>query len=113
MSRREQVLAALMAVLETHLAANVPRNEVLPENVPASGLVILRDGEPDVTLNLRAEFYSRRVEIEAYVARDATHGRGRGGARCAARRDWHHGARPRAELHVKSRRVVLVRVVAA
>jgi hypothetical protein len=73
MSRREDILAALFATLDNALTAKVRRNEVLPERVPAEGLVILRDGEPgepDVTLNPRTEFYSHRVEIEAYVQRD-------------------------------------------
>ncbi len=73
MSRREDILAALVATLDSALTAKVRRNEVLPEKVPAEGLVILRDGdpgEPDVTLNPRREFYSHRVEIEAYVLRD-------------------------------------------
>lgn len=77
MSRREQVLAALLLRLQSGLAATVRRNEALPEKVPAAGLVILRDGdpgEPDVTLNPRTEFYSHRVEIEAYIARDAAGG---------------------------------------
>lgn len=76
-SRREGILAALFATLDTALAANVRRNEVLPERVPAEGLVILRDGEPgepDVTLNPRTEFYAHRVEIEAYVPRDTVGG---------------------------------------
>jgi hypothetical protein len=54
-------------------SATVRRNEALPERVPNAGLVILRDGEPgepDVTLNPRTEFYSHRVEIEAYMPRD-------------------------------------------
>lgn len=77
MSKREAILAALTGALRTGLSANVRRNEVLPEKVPAEGLVILRDGdpgEPDVTLNPRREFYSHRVEIEAYVLRDPTGG---------------------------------------
>ena len=77
MSRREQILAVLLAVIETQLAATVRRNEVLPERVPAAGLVILRDGdpgEPDVTLNPRTEFYSHRVEIEVYMPRDPAGG---------------------------------------
>ncbi|MFN3727522.1 MAG: hypothetical protein ACK4SZ_14600 [Allosphingosinicella sp.] len=76
-SRREAILGALFQTLDTALAANVRRNEVLPEKVPASGLVILRDGdpgEPDVTLNPRTEFYAHRVEIEVYVLRDPTGG---------------------------------------
>jgi hypothetical protein len=70
MSRREDILAALVSILDTALTAKVRRNEVLPEKVPASGLVILRDGdpgEPDVTLNPRTEFYAHRVEFEVYV----------------------------------------------
>ena len=77
MSRREQVLAALLQGLQSGLSATIRRNEVLPEKVPTAGLVILRDGdpgEPDVTLNPRSEFYSHRVEIEAYISRDAAGG---------------------------------------
>ncbi|MCW5716276.1 MAG: hypothetical protein KIS68_00445 [Bauldia sp.] len=77
MSHREDILAALFQTLDTALAASVRRNEVLPERVPAEGLVILRDGEPgepDVTLNPRTEFYAHRVEIEAYVPRDTVGG---------------------------------------
>ena len=73
MSRREAVLAAMRAALALVPSATVRRNEALPERVPNAGLVILRDGEPgepDVTLNPRTEFYSHRVEIEAYMPRD-------------------------------------------
>lgn len=69
-SRREAILGALFQTLDNALDANVRRNEVLPEKLPAAGLVILRDGdpgEPDVTLNPRTEFYSHRAEIEAFV----------------------------------------------
>ena len=69
-SKREQVLAALFAQLETGLPATVRRNEALPERVPAEGLLIMRDGdpgEPDVTLNPRTEFYQHRVELEALM----------------------------------------------
>ena len=77
MSRREDILTSLFSTLESALAANVRRNEVLPEKVPAAGLVILRNGdpgEPDVTLNPRTEFYAHRVEIEVYVPHDPTGG---------------------------------------
>ena len=70
MTRREQVLAALLLRLQSGLAATVHRNEVLPERVPEAGLVILRDGdpgEPDITLNPRTAFYSHRVELELFV----------------------------------------------
>lgn len=77
MSRREDILASLVSILDTALTAKVRRNEVLPEKVPAAGLVILRDGdpgEPDVTLNPRTEFYAHRVEFEVYVPSDPTGG---------------------------------------
>ncbi|MBK5911466.1 hypothetical protein CCR85_08175 [Rhodothalassium salexigens] len=73
MSRREEVLGALLSVLRSALPATVRRNEVLPEKVAAAGLVILRDGEPgepDLTLNPRTAFYAHRAELEVYVARD-------------------------------------------
>ena len=73
MSKREQILGLLASILAEQLPAKVCRNEVLPEKVPAAGLVILRDGEPgepDVTLNPRSEFYAHRVELEVYVPRD-------------------------------------------
>jgi hypothetical protein len=76
-SIRERVLQAIRQRLADTLPATVRRNEVLPEKVPATGLVILRDGdpgEPDVTLNPRSEFYNHRVEIEAYMPRDPAGG---------------------------------------
>jgi hypothetical protein len=54
--------------------AVVERNRVLPEKVPAGGLIILRDGdpgEPDVTLNPVHWFFSHRAEIEAFVPQPA------------------------------------------
>ena len=76
-SRREQVLAALAQQLQAHLAATIRRNEALPERVPDTGLVILRDGdpgEPDVTLNPRTAFYSHRVELELFVTQPTAGG---------------------------------------
>jgi hypothetical protein len=69
-SSREQVLSTLFEQVQRVPGATVRRNEVLPQAVPPSGLVILRDGdpgEPDVTLNPRTEFYGHRAEIEALV----------------------------------------------
>ena len=45
-SIREQILAALLARLETVPGATVKREAPLPETVPAGGLIILRDGDP-------------------------------------------------------------------
>lgn len=66
---RESVLAALQARLQP-LAALVLRDEVLPERIPAAGLIILRDGqpgEPDVTLSPLRYHYQHRAELEVVV----------------------------------------------
>ena len=73
---RETVLAALHARLQP-LAALTLRGDVLPERVPAAGLLILRDGEPgepEVTMSPLTYHYQHRAEIEAVVqgaSRDA------------------------------------------
>ena len=69
-SQREAILSALLETLRTNLASSVRRNEVLPEKVPSTGLVILRDGEPgepEVTLSPLRYHYQHRAEIEAVV----------------------------------------------
>jgi hypothetical protein len=68
-SSRESVLSALHALLQTQ-PAPVLRGEVLPERVPAAGLLILRDGEPGdpaVTLSPLRYHYQHRAEVEAMV----------------------------------------------
>jgi hypothetical protein len=80
-SKREQVLGALFAALDSGLPTGVAvlRNAVLPERIPAVGLLILRDGdpgEPAVTLSPLRYHYQHRAEVEAIVqsatGRDAT-----------------------------------------
>ena len=66
---REAVLTALHARLQP-LAALTLRDEVLPERIPAAGLIILRDGqpgEPEVTLSPLRYHYQHRAELEAVV----------------------------------------------
>ena len=66
---RETVLAALHARLQP-LAALTLRDEVLPERVPAAGLIILRDGQPgdpEVTLSPLRYHYQHRAELEVVV----------------------------------------------
>jgi hypothetical protein len=68
-SKRETILAALHARLQT-LAAPVLRGEVLPERIPGTGLIILRDGkpgEPEVTLSPLTFFYEHRAELEVVI----------------------------------------------
>ena len=72
---REIILAALQARLHP-LAALVLRDEVLPERIPAAGLIILRDGqpgEPEVTLSPLRYHYQHRAELEVVV--QASNGR--------------------------------------
>jgi hypothetical protein len=66
---REAILAALHARLQP-LAALTLRDDVLPERIPASGLIILRDGqpgEPEVTLSPLRYHYQHRAELEVVV----------------------------------------------
>jgi hypothetical protein len=70
-SKAEQVLNALKALLETVPDPVVERNSVLPEKIPAGGLVILRDGdpgEPEQALGgFGSTYYQHAVAIEVYV----------------------------------------------
>lgn len=71
-SKREQVLKALFDALGAVLpvGAALLRNAVLPERIPAAGLLILRDGdpgEPAVTLSPLRYHYQHRAEVEAVV----------------------------------------------
>ncbi|CAN1577565.1 hypothetical protein MCELHM10_04159 [Paracoccaceae bacterium] len=66
---RETILAALHARLSA-LPAAALRGDVLPERVPADGLLILREGEPgepEVTLSPLRYHYQHKAEIEAVV----------------------------------------------
>jgi hypothetical protein len=70
-SKAEQVLEGVKASLETIPDAVVERNSVLPEKIPAGGLIILRDGdsgEPEQALGgFGNAYYQHAVEIEIYV----------------------------------------------
>ncbi len=66
---RETILIALYVRLSA-LPATALRGDVLPERVPAAGLLILRDGEPgepEVTLSPLRYHYQHRAEVEAVV----------------------------------------------
>ena len=68
-STRETILAALRTLLSA-LPATALRGDVLPERVPAEGLMILRDGspgEPEVTLSPLMYHYRHRAEIEVIM----------------------------------------------
>ena len=66
---RETILQALHTLLRAQ-PVPVIRGEILPERVPAAGLLILRDGdqgEPAVTLSPLRYHYQHHAEIEAVV----------------------------------------------
>lgn len=66
---RETILTALHARLQT-LHATALRGEVLPERIPAAGLIILRDGdpgEPEVTMSPLRYHYEHKAELEVVV----------------------------------------------
>jgi hypothetical protein len=71
-SKAEQVLEALRGVLDLVPGAVVQRNSVLPEKVPATGLIILRDGdpgEPEQALGgFGSTYYQHTVEIEIEIS---------------------------------------------
>ena len=70
MTPRETILSALADLLRTVPFVPVLRGEVLPERVPAAGLIILRDGtpgEPSVTLSPLTWHYQHRAELEVVV----------------------------------------------
>jgi hypothetical protein len=70
-SKAEQVLEAMKALLEMVPGAVVERNSALPEKIPTGGLMILRDGdpgEPEQALGgFGSVYYQHVVEIEVYV----------------------------------------------
>lgn len=69
-TRREQLLTALLARLQSIPAVTVKREAPLPEKVPAGGLVILRDGdpgEPEVLLSPLTYLWQHRAEVEVIV----------------------------------------------
>jgi len=71
-SIREQILAALLARLETVPDAMVKREAPLPETAPAGGLVILRDGDPgdpEVLLSPISYLWEHQTEIEVIIQR--------------------------------------------
>ena len=109
MSKREDILAALLIQLAGVAGATVSRNIALPTRIPAAGLVILRDGtpgEPEVSLSPLTYHYDHEAVVEVIVKGEATQDAQFDaicvaiGARLAANRtlgglcDWLEGAAP-------------------
>ena len=70
-SKREQALASLFLYLQNGMSGvAVLRNDPLPTKIPASGLLILRDGdagEPEITLSPTRYHYAHVAELEVLV----------------------------------------------
>lgn len=109
-SGAEAIMSALHSLLSGGLTPTVLRNEVVPQEVPADGLVILRDGEAEeveVTFSPLTYHYDHIAEVEVFV--QGTTGRETGfdairqeiGAALAGNRtlgglcDWIEGQQPR------------------
>lgn len=70
MTDRETILQALHTLLQTIAGVTVLRNEIVPQKIPANGLLILRDGntgEPEVTLSPLSYYWNHRAVVEAVV----------------------------------------------
>jgi hypothetical protein len=73
----EAILKALESALEAAKpsGARVLRNEILPERIPAAGLIILRDGspgDPEALLSPPYYYYEHRAEVDVVVDRPAS-----------------------------------------
>ena len=65
---RETILTALADLLRTVPHVSVLRGEVLPERVPATGPLILRDGEPgDPQVTLSPLLYAPKADLDDLV----------------------------------------------
>lgn len=70
MSKREQILQALFEKLQTLKNISVKRNETLPQIIPETGIVILRDGkqgEPEIILSPPIYVFKHEAEVEVIV----------------------------------------------
>ena len=70
-SKREEVLQALLAQLQTVPLGKVERNRLRPERIPPDGLIILRDGEigePEVLLSPLSYIWTHTARVEVFSA---------------------------------------------
>jgi hypothetical protein len=72
--KSQEVLAALAALIDGAAGAVFERNSVVPENLPAQGLIILRDGdpgEPETQMSPPAWLYEHRASADVIVCGDS------------------------------------------
>lgn len=69
MTKRETVLLGLFAALEG-TGLQVARNDAKPQDVPATGALVLHDGEPgeaEITLSPMTWHYRHRAQIDLFA----------------------------------------------
>lgn len=78
-SRAEQILETLRMLLAAGCAARVERNAVLPERIPAAGLIVIYDGDPgepeQVLGGFSNAYYQHQIEITVYAENGDAAGR--------------------------------------
>lgn len=70
-SRAEEILEKLRTLLTAGCDARVERNSVLPEKIPADGLIVIYDGdpgEPELVLGgFNNAYYDHEIEVVLYI----------------------------------------------
>lgn len=70
-SRAEEILEKLRTLLAAGCDARVERNSVLPEKIPADGLIVIYDGdpgEPELVLGgFNNAYYDHEIEVVLYI----------------------------------------------
>lgn len=70
-SQAEKILDKLKTLIDAATTAKIERNSAVPERIPPTGLVIIRDGnpgEPEYVLGgFATAYYSHNIEIEIYI----------------------------------------------
>lgn len=70
-SRAEEILEKLRMLLAAGCDARVERNSVLPEKIPADGLIVIYDGdpgEPELVLGgFNNAYYDHEIEVVLYI----------------------------------------------
>lgn len=70
-SQAEQILGRLRDLLTAGCTARVERNSVLPEKIPANGLIVIYDGDPgepeQVLGGFSNAYYQHQIEVVVYV----------------------------------------------
>jgi hypothetical protein len=75
-SHAEKILDKLKTLIDAATSAKIERNAAVPERIPPTGLIIIRDGNPGdpeyVLGGFSNAYYSHNIEIEVYIQEGAT-----------------------------------------